>query len=203
MYLTYLHNQLSALGVRIIHHRLDSLTEAFEGIASLGIPPADKVINASGLGSASLLGVEDSLMYPIRGQTVLVRPPQPIRFSTRDPSRKTYIISRPSADPEIAEEVILGGCYQEGNFDLSVDPQLTAHILQEALLTRPDLSKDGTVEGICVLKEIVGLRPARKTGARLEIEHITIAGKTKHVVHCYGIGSVGCFFSPLELRPGA
>ncbi|KAG0149914.1 hypothetical protein CROQUDRAFT_39026 [Cronartium quercuum f. sp. fusiforme G11] len=190
IYLTYLHTQLSNLGVRIVHHRLKSLVEAFEGLHSLRVPPADIVINASGLGAASLLGVEDNLVYPIRGQIVCISPPCPIRFATRDRSKQTYIISRPSSDPQQVEEVILGGCYQQGNYDLSIDPELTAHILREAVLTRPDLSSDGTVDGVRVLKEIVGLRPARKTGPRLELENIIIAGRPKHVLHCYGIGSV-------------
>ncbi|KAH9812150.1 hypothetical protein DFH28DRAFT_1223615 [Melampsora americana] len=191
IYLTYLHAQLSRLGVRIVHHRLNSLGEAFEANDNLQIPRADIVVNASGLGAATLLGVEDNSVHPIRGQLVLVQPPQPIHFATRDPLRKTYIISRPSIDPEINEEVILGGCYQAGNFDLSVDPDLSNHILREAFQTRPDLSSDGTMEGIHVLKEIVALRPARRDGARLEVEQVVISGEEKHVVHCYGIGGAG------------
>ncbi|EGG02628.1 uncharacterized protein MELLADRAFT_109962 [Melampsora larici-populina 98AG31] len=183
--------QLCQMGVRIVHHRLNSLAEAFEGNNTLQIPRADIVINASGLGAATLLGVEDKSVHPIRGQLVLVKPPQPICFSTRDSSRKTYIISRPSVDPEIDEEVILGGCYQADNFDLSVDPDLTNHILCEAFQTRPDLSSDGTLQGIHVLKEVVALRPARKDGARLEVEKVVISGENKHAVHCYGIGGAG------------
>ena len=33
------------------------------------------MVNATGLGSAALLGVEDDKVYPARGQTVLVRAP--------------------------------------------------------------------------------------------------------------------------------
>jgi D-amino-acid oxidase len=33
----------------------------------------DLVVNATGLGAKSLVGVEDDTVYPIRGQTVLVK----------------------------------------------------------------------------------------------------------------------------------
>ncbi|KAI8456568.1 hypothetical protein BY996DRAFT_6412288 [Phakopsora pachyrhizi] len=243
-YLSYLHQRLSKFSetknFEIINRQIESIHEAF-GQDSYNnddeldrdlnkIPRSNIVVNATGLGSLTLEGVKDSLVEPIRGQTILIKPPRPIRFSTRDKSTSTYIISRPltlntstkavdhrkqkvndddeDSEKDISqddEEVILGGCYQVGNFDLRVDEKLSRRIIENCLKIRPDLSIDGTVEGVKVLKTIVGLRPSRRTGPRLEIEILRLKNKfeaddfdvdygsndEKVLVHCYGIGGAG------------
>lgn len=55
----------------------------------------------------------------------------------------------------------------------------------------PDLSSDGTVEGIDVIRECVGFRPSRAGGPRLEREDRAIRGRRVAVVHAYGIGPAG------------
>ena len=62
----------------------------------------DAVIVAVGLGARFLGGVEDKGMYPIRGQTILIRAPW-VRFGKSEiteptMSRMTYIIPRRSGD---------------------------------------------------------------------------------------------------------
>ena len=59
----------------------------------------DAVIVAVGLGARFLGGVEDKAMYPVRGQTVLVRAPW-VRFGKTEikESDLTYIIPRRSGD---------------------------------------------------------------------------------------------------------
>ena len=59
----------------------------------------DAVVVAVGLGARFLGGVEDKAMYPVRGQTVLVRAPW-VRFGKADISESglTYIIPRRSGD---------------------------------------------------------------------------------------------------------
>lgn len=190
IYLNYLQSQLKQHqpNLNFIHHKLISIHEAFDGIQSLNLPSSNLVINTSGLGSLNLEGVQDHQLYPIRGQMVLINPHQPLRFSTRDQSKETYIISRPSLS--YPEEVVLGGCYQAHNFDLSVDQSLRSYILNEAIKIRPDLSLDGTVKGLKILGDIVALRPGRLNGPRLEAESINLSGSSdsKTVIHCYGIG---------------
>jgi len=61
------------MGIPIQRRRLASLDHAFE-IPDVGKVPL--VVNATGLGSRSLMGVEDTTVYPARGQTVLVRAPE-------------------------------------------------------------------------------------------------------------------------------
>ncbi|MBW0487164.1 hypothetical protein O181_026879 [Austropuccinia psidii MF-1] len=192
LYLSYLRNKLLHHNVQFVNHRLKSVSEAFVADAEKRWPEAKIVINASGLGSRTLEGVEDQLVEPIRGQMVLIQPPKPLRFATSNRQKESYIICRPSTQDD-AEEVVLGGCYQVGSYDLNVDHTLAQNIMEKAVKLRPDLSFDGTVKGLKVLRHIVALRPSRKSGARLEAEKIFIQGKDKvaNLIHCYGIGPAG------------
>jgi glycine/D-amino acid oxidase-like deaminating enzyme len=77
LYIIHLSTRLRALGVPIIRQRLTSLDEAYD-LSSLGLGQGTVplVVNATGLGALSLLGVQDDKVYPIRGQTVLVKAPE-------------------------------------------------------------------------------------------------------------------------------
>ncbi|KAA1104440.1 hypothetical protein PGT21_023547 [Puccinia graminis f. sp. tritici] len=198
-YLDYLRQQLAKYDVRIIHHRLETVTEAFEGHPEYGLPAAKIVINACGLGAGKIGGVSDGMMEPIRGQTMLIRPPQPLQLITRDDEKCIYICSRPPTIPGEGEEVILGGSYQPGDSSLEIDDQISHRILSEALKIRPDLSHDGTVEGVQIVEHVAALRPHNKNGPRVEREDFDIKstnqGETQSstgiLVHCYGIGGGG------------
>ncbi|KAH9459395.1 hypothetical protein Pst134EA_019548 [Puccinia striiformis f. sp. tritici] len=196
-YLNYLRKQLAQYDVQIIHHRLERVSEAFLGNHECNLPAAEIVINACGLGAGTLGNVSDELVEPIRGQTILVRPPKPLQLVTRDDEKCTYICSRPATIPGEGEEVILGGSYQPGDSSLTVDKEIAHMILTEALKIRPDLSRDGTPEGVDILDHISALRPSRKTGPRIERENFSIPTTNKNqnpngiLVHCYGIGGGG------------
>ena len=84
---------------------MQHINEIIEGGVSLfsggkvnDLPP-DAVVVAVGLGARFLGGVEDTAMYPIRGQTVLVRAPW-VRFGKTEATESglTYIIPRRSGD---------------------------------------------------------------------------------------------------------
>lgn len=72
-YVLHLAQLVREKGIPIIKTRLNSLDEAYN-LPPFG--PVDLVVNATGLGSYSLIGVEDRAMHPARGQTVLVRAPR-------------------------------------------------------------------------------------------------------------------------------
>ena len=69
-YILHLSKLLRKQGVPFVRARISSLDEAYD---LPGIGPVDIVVNATGLGSRSLIGVEDEAVHPARGQTVLVR----------------------------------------------------------------------------------------------------------------------------------
>ena len=103
-----------------------------------------------------------------------------------------YIIPRPDG------LAILGGTMDVGSWDTSIHPETTKRILTCAYEAMPELSKGKGWEAIEVVSANVGLRPARRGGARMELEVKTTRGKNGGererkvgVVHAYGIGPAG------------
>ena len=94
-----------------IKRRLGSIHEAY---SLPELAPVSLVVNATGLGARSLLGVEDAAAMPIRGQTVLARAPGvktcymytpglPDHNTTADTKieEPAYIIPRPGTDGHV------------------------------------------------------------------------------------------------------
>ena len=135
------------------------------------------MVNAAGLG-ASRLAADDQVV-PIRGQTMFVETPfnELVMFQG---SHYSYVIPRMGSGG-----VIVGGVSQEGNTDRGVDSSLRGDILRrvksitKGALDGVDLERD-------VKKDIVGFRPGRKGGYRLEVDG--------DVVHAYGLGGLGYTF---------
>lgn len=151
-YLLHLASLLRARGVHFQRQRLSSLEEAY---ALPAFAPVKLVINASGLGAKSLLGVRDSrAIFPIRGQTVLVRAPGVktcyMQTSSMHPpgdgeatstlpateAEPTYIIPRPGPEGH----VVLGGSFQKDNWEYAPDYQLAERILRKNYELCPDLA---------------------------------------------------------------
>ncbi|KAL1409460.1 hypothetical protein Q8F55_003443 [Vanrija albida] len=196
--------RLQARGVPFIRARVASIDEAFAAVG-----PVDFVVNATGLGARTLLGVEDGKVHPVRGQTVLARAPGVntcfgVRDSALAPGESTYIIPRPGSDGC----VILGGTMLANNYSLLPERETAERILQKAYAICPELAGPNgkSWRDIEIVSHNVGLRPAREGGLRLEIEERSIrpaaqelvpeagragAARDVAVLHCYGIGPAG------------
>jgi D-amino-acid oxidase len=100
-----------------------------------------------------------------------------------------YAIPRPDGN------CILGGTMDVGSWDTSIHPETTKRILTCAYDAMPELSKGKGWEAIEVVSCNVGLRPARRGGARMELEVVERKkggkGGEFGVVHAYGIGPAG------------
>lgn len=84
-YLQWLVKTLKELGGRLERGSFESLNQAIEHYKK-----ADTIVNCSGLGSYYLTDVKDHTMYPIRGQTVLVRAPHiKVKYMNSTPSYTT------------------------------------------------------------------------------------------------------------------
>ncbi|KAL7424831.1 hypothetical protein Q5752_000516 [Cryptotrichosporon argae] len=196
-YLGYLSSELAALGVPLLRARVSSLAEA----STLFGSPARLVVNATALGSRSLLGVEDASVRPARGQTVLVcAPGVQTCFGVRDadlpPGQSSYIIPRPGE----GDHVILGGTFGLDDYSTLPDPATAERILRDAYALCPALSNGTGWENILVVAHNVGLRPFRDGGLRLELETVKVGGpltpglkeeREVRVLHAYGIGPAG------------
>ncbi|KAI6047876.1 hypothetical protein EDC04DRAFT_31224 [Pisolithus marmoratus] len=182
-YIPWLSSELRARNVKFVRKHVKSLEELRPLVGADGI-----LVNASSLGSRSILGVEDTKLFPIRGQSILVESSELQEFLALKPDDNamctgahTYIIPRPGRS--LTGTVLLGGTFQ----------------LAPSLRNR-DQTK--------VLAHNVGLRPAREGGPRLEAEIVqfplrgenhtlvpwnqTSLGEGKmRVVHAYGFGAAG------------
>ncbi|KAI1073482.1 putative D-amino acid oxidase [Whalleya microplaca] len=179
---------LAWLNVQCLKNNIEMRRANFEDIRQVFHDlPADAYFNCTGLGSRHLKGVEDTDLYPTRGQVMLVETPKSSRpmkkMYFRSPRRvdndTTYIFPRyPSGG------VILGGCRVDNDWNGEVDLEFAEDIKRRCCALAPEL---GLPEGLKVVYHAVGLRPSRKGGSRVEPE--TIDGKL--VIHNYGAGGTG------------
>ncbi|KAF8846109.1 FAD dependent oxidoreductase [Paxillus ammoniavirescens] len=202
-YLVWLKSELSSRNVIFERRQVRSLEELRHLVGTQGI-----LVNASSLGSRSIIGVEDTKLYPIRGQTILVQSPGVHEclssWGDDHPTQGgvTYIIPRPGATyPNTA---LLGGTFQPGNWDTSLDMGTAQHIFESCAQLAPSLKDSNETK---ILRHQVGLRPAREGGARLEVEIVEFPLIRTHnlapwslaasesgsmrVVHAYGFGGGG------------
>jgi D-amino-acid oxidase len=167
-YLPWLRDRFAAAGGRVVRRRVDRLEEA--------LVEAPVVVNATGLAAGALCGDPD--VHPARGQIVLVANPG-VFISVRDEGEPgTYVHPR-------SRDVVLGGTWQEGDWNTTPDPATRDAILERCRALVPELA------GAPITGEKVGLRPARRGGPRVEAEKWP--GGT--VVHAYGHGGAGMTLS--------
>ena len=132
----------------------------------------DLVINCAGIGAREL--VHDSDLEPHRGQVAIV--PKIKGFSCAvvcDDAPLMYAIPRPN-------DCVFGGT-NELSDNPAADRATTSRIVAEC-------SRVLNINKPSVLAERVGLRPFRKSGLRLECDHL-LDGRA--VIHNYGHGGAG------------
>ena len=130
------------------------------------------VINCAGIGAREL--VHDADLEPHRGQVAIVPRIKYLPYAVVcDDAPLMYAIPR-------RNDCVFGGTNDLSD-DLAVDSATTARIVAEC-------SRELKIDKPNVLAERVGLRPFRKSGVRLERDHLR-DGRT--VVHNYGHGGSG------------
>jgi D-amino-acid oxidase len=167
-YLPFLRAHVDAAGARRVPRTVRRLDE----LADLS---PDVVINCAGLRAAELVG--DREAYPIRGQIVRVANPG-LSVSVRD---EAHPLGRAYVHPR-ANDCMLGGSLDIGEWDTAPAPDLTRSILRRCRDLVPALA------GSEVLETVVGLRPGRRE-VRVELDTAVLPGTP--VVHNYGHGGSG------------
>ncbi|KAF9245856.1 hypothetical protein BU15DRAFT_85524 [Melanogaster broomeanus] len=202
-YIPWLKSELSSRNVTFERRQVRTLDELRPLVGTQGV-----LVNASSLGSKSIIGVEDTKLYPIRGQAILVQAPglqEFLALEADDHSTQggeaTYIIPRPGG--KYPDTVLLGGTFQLGNWDTSLDMGVAQRIFEGCAKLAPSLKDSSRTK---ILRHQVGLRPAREGGARVEAEVVEFPlrnthslapwnpaseGGSMHVVHAYGFGAAG------------
>lgn len=193
IYLSWLVSQFLKHGIVFRRAIVQDITDALH-LHHSG-EKAELIVNCTGLSSSRLGGVNDTKLYPSRGQIVLVRNtslPQPTTYSlsgTDDgPEENAYIIHRPAGGG-----CVLGGSAQRNNWESQPDPSLAVRIMKRCIELDPTLVPPGKgIEALSIIRHAVGLRPMRDGGPRVEREVIEGPhGKKVRVVHNYGHGGSG------------
>lgn len=168
-YLQHLAERLRTAGGELSVEPVPSLEEATR--------QAPVVVNCAGIGARELAGDPD--VYPLRGQTVLVRNPGVDEYFAELTSEPEYATFLP-----LGPRLVLGGVAISHDWHRTVNTGTTEAILNRCAEIDPKLSDAE------VLDERVGLRPAR-TLVRLESE----PHREAQLVHNYGHARSGVALS--------
>jgi D-amino-acid oxidase len=167
--LPWLKKELDAKGAKFMRAEISSFDEARK------LAGAKLIVNASGVGAQKLAG--DEAVRPVRGQTMFVRTDF-AQLVMREGSEYTYVIPRMGSGG-----VIMGGIKSD-RLDAEVDVDLKSDILKRVNRITKGAFKDLDVSSVT---DIVGFRPGRKGGLRVE--------KEGDVVHAYGVEGAGYIYS--------
>ncbi|KAF9442840.1 D-aspartate oxidase, partial [Macrolepiota fuliginosa MF-IS2] len=196
IYLNWLFMRFVGLGGRTVRGHVQHLSQIVEGGIGIfsdryatghGRRKVDAVIVCTGLATRFLGGVEDLNMYPLRGQTVIVRAPWVRSGITASGGKDengeevvTYVIPRRSSD------VIIGGTRVADDWYPHPREETITSILTRALELCPQLAppevratRVPTLDDLLshVVGQGCGFRPGRKEGIRLASEWWDAKGK--------------------------
>ncbi|KAJ3508067.1 hypothetical protein NMY22_g16731 [Coprinellus aureogranulatus] len=215
-YLNYLLSRFLGAGGRIVRGSVQHISQIAESGAHAFLAPSERfnsdgtprtkcqpkppagIIVCVGLGARFLGGVEDANVYPIRGQTVLVKAPW-IRWgktlSNLAAMEWTYVIPRRTGI------VILGGTLEPNDWNATPRPETTRDIIERNLKFAPEIipphlrknAEKPTVEDVLplVVEEGCGFRPGRIGGLRLEAGSIQVPKTDKTIPVVYNYGHAG------------
>ncbi|PGH26372.1 hypothetical protein AJ80_01870 [Polytolypa hystricis UAMH7299] len=172
VYLFHLLRRFKLAGGQVLRKKLKSITEAFE----IEERRVRLVVNCSGT------GLGDPKSFIIRGQICLVSNPcdKTITQQHADGSW-SFVIPRP-----LGGGTIVGGTKQPNDWNSTPSLAVRDQLLKKAAEMYPAiLNAEGKFD---VIRDIIGRRPAREGGPRLEVERL--AGG-KNVVHAYGAAGRG------------
>lgn len=187
LYCSFLLTQFMARGGKVHGGRtLRNPAEVFylTTDSDLNVPRVDAVVNASGNG----FGGGDGDVFVTRGQTCLVREPCAATV-TRQNADGSWTFSVPRG---FGGGTVIGGTKEPDNWDPRPDPEVRERLLRSFEATYPKMLEDAGVERLTPLRDIVGRRPTRRGGPRLEAENANVnGGNSGLVVHAYGLGGRG------------
>jgi len=176
VYCCFLLRRFARRGGRVVRREVRCPAEVFALAALLG-GPVDVVVNCSGNGFG------DPDVFVTRGQTCLVADECDATV-TRQHADGTWTFSVPRG---FDGGTIIGGTKEVDNWDPDPSVAVREELLRKFAETYPKMLAGGSGT-YTVMRDIVGRRPTRKGGIRLEAESF---GDGKLIVHAYGLGGRG------------
>lgn len=155
------------------------------------------IINCTGTG-LQYDGGRDPLVYPIRGQTLLVHPPLDCRLKRTTVTYQqqdglwTFTVPRP-----LNGGIILGGTKQPNDTFCGIRESDTADLVERGTRVFPELLKTDPHTGeryLDIIRVNVAFRPARKGGINISLER-KHGNVLNDVINNYGAGGLGYEFS--------
>ncbi|KAJ6024742.1 hypothetical protein N7540_005539 [Penicillium herquei] len=177
VFLPCMRARLEKTGVKFLRMTVQSLSD----LRDLG---HDYLINAAGIGPRYLRDVMDQTVQEVRGQTILVKSDFD-KIWIRRGKDYTYALGRQDGT------TILGGIKQFDNKETGVDDELRDDIFRRIHENLPEAFPSPEPKAFTVLRDIVGIRPQREGGVRIESEVLD----GQKVVHAYGVAGGGYIFS--------
>ncbi len=168
LYIPWLRKVFVKQGGTFVH-----LRKSLKTLSEVSQLPSDRIINCTGFGAKVLCN--DSNMQPVKGQIVVVEKLS-MRWSIN--ADGFYIYPR-------ATDTILGGTYEFGKEDTTIETSATELILRGNMRIVPSITRKK------ILGTYTGIRPYRLETIRVEKENI---GK-KRIIHNYGHGGAGITLS--------
>lgn len=124
----------------------------------------------------------NQLLTSDQGQTCLVRNSVSATITRQNEDGTwSFCIPRP-----LDGGTIIGGTKQPHDWDPNPSPEIRTQLLTNASKWFPFAPESGGQ--FDVIRDIVGRRPAREGGLRIEVEQV---GDGKNIVHAYGAGGRG------------
>ncbi|ROT39707.1 nucleotide-binding domain-containing protein [Sodiomyces alkalinus F11] len=175
VYCSYLLRRFVRSGGKAVRRELLHEREVFT-IPEL-VEPARVVLNCSGCGFG------DPNSFITRGQTCVVANEcsETVTRQKADGSW-TFVIPR-----NFDGGTIIGGTKEPDNWESEPSPAVRTRLLDAFAATYPPILRAGGGK-MHVLRDIVGRRPTRKGGMRLEKEDL---GDGRLIIHAYGLGGRG------------
>ncbi|KAJ5980673.1 hypothetical protein N7481_007971 [Penicillium waksmanii] len=171
VYCAHMLRKFIVKGGQTKQYKLANVKEAFSLAQNIRT-----VVNCSGL------GFEDPESFIIRGQTCLVRNPVSATITRQNTDGSwSFCIPRP-----LDGGTIIGGTKQPHEWDPNPSLDIRARLLANASKWFPFAPESGGQ--FDVIRDIVGRRPARQGGMRMEVEKLADG---KKIVHAYGAGGRG------------
>ncbi|OAQ62834.1 FAD dependent oxidoreductase superfamily protein [Pochonia chlamydosporia 170] len=172
VYCLFLLRQFALLGGRTVNMELRTPLEVRDMKAFSDVRT---VVNCSGV------GFNDPDVFPTRGQTCVVANNCPATVTRQNGDGSwTFCVPR-----GFNGGTVIGGTKEPNNWDTEPSEEVRRRLLDALARTYPSIRDE---EDFRVVRDIVGRRPTRKGGIRLEKEQ---HDERFSVIHAYGLGGRG------------